>query len=389
MKKEGRKLPKRKLFQKVRNVPCLYRFVPSGLYYARVKTHGKEITQSLRTTDRALANRKLKALKEAREKLDPKGGKVTLIELCDKFLRIIEHQKPKTQEYKRIVVERIKNDWPDGSTKPIVRIKPSECDEWLAHCAKKYRAFGTHARNGHIGILKAVFAVAVRDHALTDSPAEHLKKTKPEKPIRLTPTFEQFQKIIAHVRAPKSNRHHNGSRITVQDGAEDSADFLEAEGLLGLGQAEVRSLTRGDVDFDSDRIITFRHKTKTGFAIPIYPQARSLLEKICASKRHDERLFKIDNRGGAQRALTAACGRLEFPRFSQRSFRRMFIVRAIERGVDPKVIAEWQGHRDGGKMILSIYYQVRSVHSQRMAQLMTTDEPENVVRMPETGKQVS
>ena len=59
--------------------------------------------------------------------------------------------------------------------------------------------------------------------------------------------------------------------------------------------------------------------------------------------------------------------------------RRMFITRAIERGVDEKVIAEWQGHRDGGKLILDTYSHVNRVHSHRMAQLMTEALPENVV----------
>jgi hypothetical protein len=58
----------------------------------------------------------------------------------------------------------------------------------------------------------------------------------------------------------------------------------------------------------------------------------------------------------------------------------MFITRAIERGVDVKVIAEWQGHRDGGKLILDTYSHVRPEHSQRMARLMSDAEPENVVR---------
>ena len=59
----------------------------------------------------------------------------------------------------------------------------------------------------------------------------------------------------------------------------------------------------------------------------------------------------------------------------------MFITRAIERGADVKVIAEWQGHKDGGKLILDTYSHVNRVHSQRMAQLMTTEEPENVLPM--------
>jgi hypothetical protein len=57
----------------------------------------------------------------------------------------------------------------------------------------------------------------------------------------------------------------------------------------------------------------------------------------------------------------------------------MFIVRAIERGVDVKVIADWQGHRDGGKLILQTYSHVRSVHSNRMAQLMSDEQPGNVI----------
>ena len=61
----------------------------------------------------------------------------------------------------------------------------------------------------------------------------------------------------------------------------------------------------------------------------------------------------------------------------------MFITRAIERGVDVKVIAQWQGHRDGGKLILDTYSHVRPEHSDRMAALMTTELPDNVVPMSE------
>lgn len=53
--------------------------------------------------------------------------------------------------------------------------------------------------------------------------------------------------------------------------------------------------------------------------------------------------------------------------------------RAIEKGVDVKVIAEWQGHQDGGKLILQTYSHVRPEHSNRMAQLMTDGKPENVI----------
>jgi integrase len=138
--------------------------------------------------------------------------------------------------------------------------------------------------------------------------------------------------------------------------------------LAGLGQAEAGSLTPADVDFEAGQVITYRHKTNTGFAIPIFPHVRALLERLCEGKAHGERVFKILD---GKKALAGACRRLGYPPFSQRSLRRMFITRAIERGVDVKVIAEWQGHKDGGKLILDTYSHVNRAHSQRMAQFMT------------------
>jgi hypothetical protein len=41
-----------------------------------------------------------------------------------------------------------------------------------------------------------------------------------------------------------------------------------------------------------------------------------------------------------------------------------------------KVIAEWQGHKDGGKLILHTFSHVNRAHSQRMAQLMSDVEPD-------------
>ena len=185
----------------------------------------------------------------------------------------------------------------------------------------------------------------------------------------MTPTFEQFQAIIADVRKQTRNQE-----------AEASGDFLEFVGLAGLGQAEVRALRRSDVDLESGRMIVFRHKTRQGFSVPIFPQVRPLVEKLCSSKKHNDRLF---SQRDAEKALHNACRRLGFPRFSHRSFRRMFITRAIERHVDVKVIADWQGHRDGGRLILATYSHVRPEHSNRMALLMSTDEPRNVVRLSE------
>ena len=348
---------------------CLYRYSSNGVYYGRVRVDGKEIKQSLETTDRAKANRELASFKSEQRQIDRSQGKLSLAELCERYLETIRHKSPKTIEGKMCVVGRIKRHWPTGSKlTQIAKIKPSDVDLWLAAIARRANRFGAASRNAHLACLKEILALAVRDRIIPASPAQHLRSAKREKPIRLTPTFEQFKAIIDDVRAQRFNAD-----------AQDSGDFLEFLGLAGLGQAEAGSLTRADVDLEAGRIITFRHKTATGFAIPIFPQVRPLLERLCEGKSSGDLIFKLRN---AKKALAGACRRLQLPPFSQRALRRMFITRAIERGVDVKVIAEWQGHKDGGKLILDTYSHVNRAHSNRMAQLMVDGEPENVVPMP-------
>ena len=88
------------------------------------------------------------------------------------------------------------------------------------------------------------------------------------------------------------------------------------------------------------------------------------------------RLFTFDN---CKKGIEAACKRLGYPHFTLRSLRRMFITRALMRGVDVQTVSRWQGHVDGGALLLRTYAHVLGrEHSQRMASLMG-DEPENVV----------
>jgi integrase len=350
-------------FQKVGE--CLYRYSSNGVYYARIKSSGKEIRRSLRTQDRTLANRKLRELKDKLAQIDPSKSKITLAKLCDQYLQTVQHQKPKTIERKTHIVNRIKSDWLTGSAIQVRKIKPTDVQLWLT----RYE-FGPVSRNLHLACIKEIFAMAIGDGLITHSPAANIKKVKIDKPIRRTPTFEQFQAIVESIRSQEFNGHD----------ADESADFVEFLGLAGLGQAEASALTwDADIDWQREQITTFRHKTKSGFVIPLYPQLRPLLERRYAQRTPgQDHVFRIQN---AKRAIAAACKRLKLPAFSHRSFRRMFITRAIERGVDVKVIAEWQGHRDGGKLILETYSHVNPVHSRRMAALMTTEQPDNVVPM--------
>jgi integrase len=362
----------RKIWRKVKRCSGLYQYVPSGVYHARVRHGGELHRESLDTTDLAFAKRKLRAFRDRLERTDPRKGKITLVTWLEKNYAPTLKVAPGALKAKQRIISRIKRTWFHGRTQPMRDIKKSQIEAWLN---KHYGNWSESYWNSALSLIRDALEKAVDDGAIIENPARGLKYQKRKKPIRQTPTFEQFKAIVADIRGQTFNRE-----------AEDSGDFVELLGLAGLGQAEAASITRADVDLDAGRFIAYRHKTDTGFAVPIFPQLRPLMAKLCAGKKPHERLFKIKQ---ARKAIAEACKRLGFicevsngrlvAQFTHRSLRRMFITRAIERGVDVKVLADWQGHRDGGKLILQTYSHVNPVHSNRMAQLMSDQEPSNVI----------
>jgi integrase len=199
-----------------------------------------------------------------------------------------------------------------------------------------------------------MFDLAVSNRAIIDSPAKPFKILKPERPIRLTPTWAEFQSIIADVRKQKFSGD-----------AEDVAEMLEFMGTAGIGLAECQNLKGQHIDFAAGRIWFYRKKTDAGFSIPIFPQLLPLLDLLKARGKiqNDKNVFAIEN---PKKALGAACQRLNLPHYSSRALRRCFITRAVELGVDFKTIASWQGHVDGGVLIARTYSHLRNEHSENM-----------------------
>ena len=350
-------------FQKT-DVPCLYRYTSNGVYYALLKHQGKQKRASLQTTDKTVAKRKLGDLQRDLGKVDASQGRMTLRELANRYLSTIQSQAAATVSLKNAVIDRLMVDLPLGADVQISKVKPSDLEAWLA----KY-PFGYSSYNHYLQVVKAMFEMAVEDKALVVSPAERIKGKKVVRPIRVTPTFEEFTAIITDVRQQKWNAE-----------AQASADFLEFMGLVGVGQAEITGLQRQHVNLAKRQITFFRQKTKTPYTVPIYPQAEALVKKLVAkpSMKPTDPVFPINltksknveaegKTKDAKKSLQAACKRLGYPAYTQRSLRRMFITRCIEKGIDVKVIAQWQGHQDGGKLILGTYSHVRNVHAEEMA----------------------
>jgi integrase len=333
----------RQLLEKIPNVPCLYRHI-NDTYYGIKKVKGKTKEHSLQTSDRKTAERKLAEWIRGLDKLT--GEKITLAELIEKFNAMRLGRANKTKATDASILKRFKDDWKQGLDFQVSKIKPSHLSEWLASIEAGMK---NTTYNRYCGVLKSMFDIAVSDRMILESPLVGVKTTwkRPQKPQRFCPTQEQFEAIVNDIRAQPFNAD-----------AEDSADFIEFLGLAGLGQAEASSLTFGDIDWTQGLMNIKRHKTDQRFNVPIYNWLKPFLQKMKdkqPSHTLDTKVFKILD---AKKSLKAACARLGFRPFLQRNIRAVLIQRLWKGGVDRKIIAKWQGHQDGGRLILSTYTEV-------------------------------
>jgi len=341
------RLSTRQLLDKIPNYPCLYRHSVNQTYYGIKKHGGKRKEHSLETTDRKIAERRLKDWIASLDKIDAEAEKTTLEQLLQKFMATRQGMSDSTKATEQGIIKSLKTHWKHGLDIRVSKIRPSMLDEWLAVLEPNLK---NTSFNRYTLFLKQLFDLAVGDKMIDESPFKSLRKTwkRPEKPDRRVPTMEQFKAIVQTIR----NQNLNPD-------ASESANFIEFLGLAGLGQAEASSLTWGDVDWNEDRIAVRRQKTRRLFYVPIYEHLKPLLQKLYArfeiAPNPNTALFQIKD---ARKALTNACRRLGFPVFTQRSIRAFLIRRLWQSKVDIKLIAKWQGHSDGGKLILSTYTEV-------------------------------
>ena len=339
MRSQGNESETSACWQKVGNESGLYRYRPSGGYYARLRRGSRELRRSLRTKNLPEARRKLADLKRDLDRVDPAVYKTTLAGCADQWMLTQAHLAPATLKLKGDIVRRIARDWPGGAEVRLDRVRTGDVRQWLSSYNVSASTYNTFLET-----IRSILRHAVENRIIAANPADPVERRRREKPIRITPSYADFQRIVADLRAQTENGH----------GAGESADLVEFMGEQGLGQAEIKNLLWQHVDWDGGTLRLFRRKTRTAFTVPIMPNVRSLLERRRGWSGQDpkEHVFR---HGDCKKALEGACRRLNLPRYSPRALRRLFVTRALRNGVDVKTIALWQGHVDGGQLILRTY----------------------------------
>ena len=358
---------------KVRKVAeNIYQYTGSRTtYYARFRHKGQRIIQALGTRAHPCTSlpEAKRLLREKRNRLDlaeHTATKKPLAQIIAEFEGVLGGAKA-TLKYKRRYLKQLKSDFPVPLTTRASEIKKSHILKFLAN----FKDATPDHYNHVLTLVREIFSYALADRAITVSPVDGIKyRKRQETNKKLIPTWEEFNRIVASVRSQ-----------VYADTAKESADLIEFMGKAGLGQAECAGLRWQDINFDSEQIVLIRKKTRAGFTIPLYPLLRPLLERMDSERDPDrdpeEKVFKVRD---PKKALASACTRLKLPQYSPRAFRRMFICRCLhDLGIDVQTIASWQGHKDGGQLILRTYARLNHKHQREMAKrLVSPEDPAEV-----------
>lgn len=361
-------------------VPCLKRHTLTHEYYAVKKVNGTIRTQKLLTqngrgvTDRKLAER---LLKDWIDKITaPPARHETLGHLVEyRQVNEISAQSKSRKKNFNWFVNRLECDFPFLKDIEVQKITPAVIEELLPKIKQRNGApYSPRSYNELVWQIKTLIEIAIRREIISRNPFSTIPRNKKRKKVKdsptKTPSFEQFWLIVEEIR---------NNRFT--DHSEESANFVEFMGCAGLGAAEVRNIKRSDIDYEFKKIQIKRVKTDEYFTIPIYPELQQVIARIDrqVTKDSTEFLFKI--KSVPKKALATACASLGYPNFTPRSLRKMRITDLLRKNIHYKTVAKWQGHQDGGILILKTYSNIisesnESFESVQVAKLYGQHKPE-------------
>jgi integrase len=360
--------------------PNLFRHRENQSYWGVKKMNGKRIVHALDTADRKTADGKLSEWLADLKKVDPGNRDMTLAMLLKKYESARTDIAHSTQVGEQGRIAKFRELFPLPMETLVARVHNSDIAAWVGLVGKNKRP---STRNQYRAFVRALFDFAVSDAVIVKNPFDPkiIRTAKREPVTRLIPSPQEFEQIIAEIRQPSwklEKGKRGGQRPMYQH---DSADFAEFLGRAGVGQAEAGSLTWADIDEEREVIHYLRKKTKRAFNTPIFPWLKPLLSRLRADAGPNPHgpVFKVKD---VKKALHGATERLGLPHFTQRNLRAMRIKRLWEQGVDVKVIAQWQGHRDGGTLIMTTYTQVfgSNAESYERAQLAKAAAAEEALK---------
>jgi len=344
----------------------LVRYVPSGIYFARIRVRGKLIRRSLKTNTISVAKLRLSDLeKTERQRIEIQGavtsGNMRFGEALEIFKgRLLNNGalKPRTKEFRRERIVALLNSWPGLEQTEVRKITKQDCLAWAA-------AYGSKASpqcvNTSVATLRMVIDVAIEAGTRYDNPARFIKKLRvPQKELQL-PDREQFLQIVESIE--RVNRRFS----------RDCANLVRFLAYGGFRKSEAANVTWADCDFEKKEIVV-RGDPKTGTKnwtirrVPMIADMVDLLGRLRTERSDEPATQPVMPVRTCQQALKTATQSLGLAKINHHDLRHLFATLCIESGVDIPTVSRWLGHKDGGALAMKVYGHLRDQHSAAMAE---------------------
>lgn len=363
---------KPKLWQKT-SYANLIRYVPSGVYFCRIRVRGDLIRKSLKTDVLSVAKLRLadeektqRQTADRQSALQRGRGQMTFAEALKVYrerLAASTEIKSRTKDYYEQRIDALLRTW-SGLEKLNVRdIARQDCEKW----ATKFEGSST-AFNNTVLVLRSVLDICVEHGILYENVGARIsRRTVKAKDLRL-PDNEQFERLVGEI-------ENAGGRFS-----RNCADLVRFLTFGGFRLGEANNITWGDCDFAREEIVVRgdpEEGTKNSEVrrVPMIAEMRQLLERLKAESLGAEPTTRVMGVGEAQLAMNRATSALGLSHLTHHDLRHLFATRCIESGVDIPTVSRWMGHKDGGALAMKVYGHLRNHHSKEMAKKVTFAVP--------------
>ncbi len=307
----------------------IYKDSKSGYWYINYITNdGKRVRRSLGTTDRRLAELKLKEIEL--ELAKGRLGFTSDVELgafLEKFLDWSKATKAKqTYATDKKGAENLLEYF--GETIRLSRITASKAEGFKLFLVN-HKGYSKTTANIRLRHAKAMFSKAVEWNHLAENPFSKVSPFKTEEKLRyLTP--EELKRLFSVI------------------DREDHKAYFFLIFYTGMRLGEVISLEWKDIDLENDIIIvrnkgTFHTKNYKERVVPIHPDLKPYLKRLRAdSDIEDVRVVKYSRSGLGK--LFAVYSKRSGVHCSPHKLRHTFATLLASKGVSLKAIQEMLGH---------------------------------------------
>ncbi|HWC58651.1 MAG TPA: hypothetical protein VHC44_03080, partial [Verrucomicrobiae bacterium] len=225
----------------------LIRYVPSGVYFSRIRVAGKLIRRSLKTNKLAVAKLRLADLEKIeRQRVEIQGAVTNGNMRFGDALTIFRSRlhgdsslKPRTKEFREERIASLLRSWPELERIEVSKIAKQDCLNWATKYASEV---GAACVNTCTATLRMVIDVAIEAGARYDNPAKFIKKLRIRQKELKLPSHDEFQQIVQSVE--QVNRRFS----------RDCANLIRFLAFGGFRKGEAANITWADCDFQKREI---------------------------------------------------------------------------------------------------------------------------------------